>query len=139
MALKDVKGKDTKISRSFKDVGMSFSRNRFTDDASSVKNDNAIKQSIKNLVLTAPGEKPFNFAVGSRVSQLLFEPLDPFTCDAIQEEIINTISQYEPRVSLTDVQAVAFEQGNKLAVTVEYTIVGQPIVESINFVLQRPE
>ncbi len=139
MALKEVKGKDTSVSRSFKDIGISFSRNRFTDDASSVKNDNAIKQSIKNLVLTSPGEKPFNFDIGSRVNELLFEPLDPFTCDAIREEIINTISQYEPRVELTDVATVIFEQGNKLAVTVEYSIVGQPIIESINFVLQRPE
>ncbi len=139
MALKDFKGKDTKTSRAFKDVGITMARNPFTDDLGIQKNDVAIKQAIKNLVMTAPGEKPFQPAIGSRVRALLFEPLDPFTADAIQEEIINTIEQYEPRVILTNVIATPIADGNKLNVLVEYKVVGQPIIESINFVLQRPE
>jgi phage baseplate assembly protein W len=114
-------------------------KNVFTDDVSTVKNDNAIKQSIKNLVLTTPGEKHFQPNVGSRVFNLLFEPLDAFTADAVKDEVINTINQYEPRVELTDVAVVPIEQGNKLSITIEYRIVGLPVVETIDFVLQRPE
>ena len=73
------------------------------------------------------------------VNDLLFEQLDAFTCDAVEGEIINTIEQYEPRVQLTGVKTVPIYEGNKIAVTVQYKIVGQPIVETINFVLQRPE
>ena len=113
--------------------------NPFTKDVSAVQNDNAIKQSIKNLVLTAPGEKPFQPNIGSRVRQLLFEPLDAFTADTVRDEIINTINQYEPRVQLTEVLVTPVYEGNKLHVSIEYRIVGLPIVETVSFVLQRPE
>jgi len=139
MPLKDIKGKDFKRSRSFSDLSISFVKNPFTDDASVVKNDNAIKQAIKNLVLTTPGEKPFQPFVGSKVYDLLFEPLDAFTADTIRDEIINTINQYEPRVELSEVLVTPIYEGNKLNISIEYRIVGLPIVETISFVLQRPE
>ena len=139
MALKTITSGDFKKSRAFADIIMSFKRNPFTDDASVVKNDNAIKQAIKNLILTTPGEKPFQPTVGSKVMDMLFEPLDPFTADAVKAEIINTVNQYEPRVELTKVDVTAIPEGNKLNITLEYRIVGLPIVETIEFVLQRPE
>ena len=83
MALKSIKGDSFSKSRSFKDIGVNFSRNANTKDVAIVKNDNAIKQAVKNLILTVPGEKPFQPNVGSRISELLFEPLDPFTADSI--------------------------------------------------------
>tara|TARA_Y100000015_G_scaffold15620_1_gene14947 strand:- start:137 stop:556 length:420 start_codon:yes stop_codon:yes gene_type:complete len=139
MALKKIGGSNLKRSRSFKDLSVNFDKNPFTDDLSVVNNDNSIKQAIKNLILTAPGEKPFQPLVGSSVSQLLFEPLDAFTADTIMEEITLTINQYEPRVKLTNVDVTPIFEGNKLNVTIEYQIVGLPIVETIEFVLQRPE
>ena len=137
--LKKIGGSNLKRSRSFKDFSVNFDKNPFTDDLSVVNNDNSIKQAIKNLILTAPGEKPFQPLVGSSVSQLLFEPLDAFTADTIMEEITLTINQYEPRVKLTNVDVTPIFEGNKLNVTIEYQIVGLPIVETIEFVLQRPE
>jgi hypothetical protein len=104
-----------------------------------LKNENAIARSVKNLVLTSPGERFFEPELGSRVNSLLFEPLDAFTADAIKQEIINTITQYEPRVNLTKVDVTPIYANNKINITVEYQIVGLPIVESISFVLQRPE
>ena len=74
MALKNISGKNFTRSRTFKDIDIAMGRNPFTDDLGVVKNDNSIKQAIKNIVLTAPGEKPFQPLVGSRVYQLLFEP-----------------------------------------------------------------
>ena len=139
MALRDIKDSDFKKSRSFKDIAISMTKNPFTDDTAVVVNDNAIKQAIKNLVLTIPGEKPFQPLVGSRVRELLFEPLDVFTADAIQDEIINTINQYEPRVQLTSVIATPIEENATLNIFIEYRIVGLPVVETISFVLQRPE
>ena len=139
MALKKIGGSNLKRSRSFKDLSVNFDKNPFTDDLSVVNNDNSIKQAVKNLILTAPGEKPFQPLVGSAVSQLLFEPLDAFTADTIMEEITLTINQYEPRVKLTNVDVTPIFEGNKLNVTIEYQIVGLPIVETIEFVLQRPE
>ena len=139
MALKEIGNNELRRSRRFDDLLISMKKNAFTDDVSVVKNDNAIKQSIKNLVLTNPGEKHFQPNVGSRVFNLLFEPLDAFTADAVKDEVINTINQYEPRVELTDVAVVPVDEGNKLSITIEYRIVGLPVVETIDFVLQRPE
>ncbi|AGN33575.1 hypothetical protein SWYG_00063 [Synechococcus phage S-IOM18] len=139
MALKSITGKQFKKSRTFLDLNVALTRNPFTDDVSTVKNDNAIKQAVKNLVLTTPGEKPFQPLIGSRVNNLLFEPLDAFTADAIRDEIINTINQYEPRVELTEVSVEPIYEGNKFSIEVEYRIVGLPVVETISFVLQRPE
>ena len=139
MALKSITGKDQRTSRAFKDIAMAFGKNPFTDDINAVKNDNSIKSAIKNLVLTTPGEKPFQPLVGSRVNDLLFEPLDPFTADALQEEIINTINQFESRVRLEDVQVQPIHNRNMLNITIVYQVVGQPITESFSFVLQRPE
>ena len=139
MALKKIGGSDLKRSRSFKDFSVNFARNPFTDDLSIVNNDNSIKQAVKNIILTSPGEKPFQPLIGSSVNRLLFEPLDAFTADAVAEEIRTTINQYEPRVKLTKVDVTPIFEGNKLNVSLEYKIVGLPIVETIEFVLQRPE
>jgi len=139
MALKKIGGSDLKRSRSFKDFSVNFARNPFTDDLSVVHNDNSIKQAVKNIILTSPGEKPFQPLVGSSVNRLLFEPLDAFTADTIAEEIRTTINQYEPRVALTRVDVTPIYENNKLNVSLEYRIVGLPIVETIEFVLQRPE
>jgi|TARA_B100000287_G_C20613152_1_gene772890 phage baseplate assembly protein W len=137
MALKPISSKDLAKSRSFKDIGMAFGKNPFTDDVSAVKDDNAIKQSIRNLVMTSPGEKLFQPTIGCQVYAMLFEPLDAFSVDAIKSEIINTINQHESRVQLREVNAVPFSGNNKLAVTITYQIVGIPIVEEVKFVLQR--
>ena len=139
MALKKIGGSNLKKSKSFKDFSVNFARNPFTDDLSIVNNDNSIKQAVKNIILTSPGEKPFQPLIGSSVNRLLFEPLDAFTADAVAEEIRTTINQYEPRVSLTKVDVTPIIEGNKLNVSLEYRIVGLPIVETIEFVLQRPE
>ena len=139
MALKDITNKEFKKSRSFKDIGVSFSKNSFTDDLAIVKNENSIKQSVKNLILTQMGEKPFQPTKGCRVNALLFEPLDPFTADALKEEVLNTIRQYEPRVKISDCIVTPILESNKINISITYRVVGLPIVETIEFILQRPE
>ena len=71
-------------------------------------------RAIKNVILTVPGEKPFNPTVGCRVREMLFEPLDAFTADTLQDEIINTINQYERRVKLMDVAVQPLWEQNQL-------------------------
>ena len=137
---------DTNLSKSliasrgtdYKDIDLAFAA-KPAGDVFKKTDAAAVKQAVKNLLLTNRGEKPFQPNKGSRVNSLLFEPLDPFTADAVKEEIINTINQYEPRVELSKVIVTPIYEGNKLNIFVEYRIVGLPIVETIEFVLQRPE
>lgn len=139
MALKSLGGKDVNLSRAFKDIKVDFARNPFTQDVSAVSNDQAIKQSLKNLVLTQPGEKLFQPQIGSGIRQLLFEPMDGFTADAIRDDILNTVGQHEPRITIENLAVVEQVGANGFNVTIEYVIVGQPLVETVSFVLKRPE
>ena len=138
MTLKPISSSDLKRSRSFKDISMSILKNPFTKDIASVTNEESIKQSIKNIVLTAPGEKLFNPKFGSNVYNMLFEPLDPFMIDSLQVEILNTIKNYEKRVEVTNLRCIPDYDLNSVTVSLEYRIVGLPITETIQFVLQRP-
>ena len=117
---------------------MSILKNPFSKDIASVTNEESIKQSIKNIVLTAPGEKLFNPKFGSNVYNMLFEPLDPFLIDSLQVEILNTIKNYEKRVEVTNLRCIPDYDLNSVTVSLEYRIVGLPITETIQFVLQRP-
>ena len=134
-----IENKESNNRQAFANIGMAFGRNPFTNDVSIVKNDNSIRQALRNLVMTSPGEIPFNKNVGCQVNAMLFEPLDGFTADTIKDEIINTINQYEKRVQLRSVTVTPYGENSKLAVTIVYQVVGIPIVEEVKFVLQRPE
>ena len=138
MALKPITGKEFNKSRAFTDIPVGFTKNPFTKDVQPTKNDQAIKQSVKNIVLTTPGEKPFQPNFGSNVSQMLFEPLDPFLVDSIHSEILNTLQQHEPRIKITSLEGVPDYDDNAITVDLEYQIIGLPVIENITFVLQRP-
>ena len=109
-----------RISQGFKDISMTFQSNPLTGDLIALKNENAIARSVKNIVLTVPGEKPFDPRFGSRITDLLFENVDEITAINIETEIRNSIERYEPRVKLTSVVVQADIDGNSFDVTITY-------------------
>jgi hypothetical protein len=126
-----------RVSKSFKDVSMSFQVNPLTYDIIALTNENAIARSLRNLVLTDRGERFFNNNLGSRVSSLLFESLNDITASSVRDEIENTINNYEPRVQLISVDATPDYDNGELNVTIKYYIVGieaQP--QQLSFALQ---
>ena len=126
-----------RISRSFKDISMSFQVNPLTDDLIAIKNQTAISRSLRNLVLTLPGERFFNNDVGSRVNDLLFENMDDLTASSIKDEIENTIENYEPRVKLLTTEVVANPDSNEFDVIITYEIVGiDAQAQQLSFALQ---
>jgi len=124
------------LSRAFRDLSIGMKSNPNTEDFSMVKNENAIKQSMKNLILTGFGERPFQPTKGSRLRQMLFENLDVFMAEELKEEIFNVITQFEPRVQLNEVRVRASDT-NDLEVEVDYTIVGETLVQTVDFLLER--
>ena len=125
-----------RISRSFKDISMSFEVNPLTDDLIAIKNQTAIARSLRNLVLTTPGERFFNEELGSQVNNLLFENVDDVTAMSIRSEIINVIQNYEPRVNLGEVEVNADIDAYQMDVTINYTIVGiDAPAQELSFVL----
>ena len=126
-----------RVSRGFKDISMSFQVNPITDDIIGVKNDTAIARSIRNLVLTTPGERFFNESLGSEVSQVLFDTLDDISAAVIRDEIEQTIIRFEPRVKLSDVKVEPDFDNNEFNVTVSYNIIGiDALPQQLNFALQ---
>ena len=126
-----------RVSQGFKDISMTFQSNPLTSDLIVLKNENAIARSVKNIVLTVPGEKPFDPRFGSRITDLLFENVDEITAINIETEIRNSIERYEPRVKLTSVIVRADIDGNSFDVTITYDIIGADIpAQQLEFVLQ---
>ena len=126
-----------RISRGFKDISMSFQINPINSDTIAVKNETAISRSIRNLVLTNPGERFFNPKLGSRITEILFDNADDISAAALREEIEETINVYEPRVKLTDVRVKPDFEGNSFDVTIVYDIIGiDALPQQLNFALQ---
>ena len=125
------------VSRGYKDLSVSFKSNPSTGDFGIVKNENAIKQAVRNLLLTDLGERPFQPDIGSRIKGLLFEPWDVFSADEIKGEIKNCLSRLEPRIQVTRVSLQDDSDINAIAVELDYTIVGETVVQTIEFLLEK--
>ena len=126
-----------RVSQGFKDISMTFQANPLNDDLIGLKNANAIARSVRNIVMTVPGEKFFNPTFGSRISESLFENIDDITATVIIDEIRESIDNYEPRVDLLDVQAFPDYDNNSFDVTIIYEIIGIEIpAQELQFVLQ---
>jgi len=126
------------ISRAFKDLNISFEKHPVTKDLQNVKDFNAIKKSVQNLVLTKPGERFFNPSIGSRLSGLLFEPMDFISSDAVKSEIEYTIKAFEPRISLKEIRTEIDYDNNGYAIGIEFTVIGLPEkTQQIELFLER--
>ena len=126
-----------RISKAFKDVSASFQINPLNYDLIALHNENAIARSIRNLVLTIPGERPFNPALGSEVYRLLFENFDLQTAFAIQTQIETTIRNFEPRVELESVNVTPDFESYEFNVTITYNVVGiEAETQQLQFALE---
>ena len=118
-----------RISRGFKDLSASFQTNPLSNDLIQLKNESAIARSVRNLVLTAQGERPFQPVLGTGVSRLLFENMDKLTASAIRSELRTTIENYEPRVEINEIIVEADFERNAFDVTLQYFIIGMDVPE----------
>ncbi len=125
------------FSQGFKDISLSFKKHPVTDDILVLKNEDAIKRSVQNLVRIQTGEVFFNRLLGSRISGSLFELASDDYVDPIQKEIETSIKNFEPRVILTDVKFLSTPDENSIDVTIFYDIVGlNTPTQSVNFILE---
>ena len=124
-------------SRAFKDISLSFKRHPVTNDILALRNEDAIKRSVRNLVETINEERFFNSLLGSRVRESLFEVPDNTIRATLKAQIENSILNFEPRVNLKDVIINHPNDTNDLEVTVVYDIIGQEATpQEITFILQ---
>ena len=126
-----------RISKGFKDVSASFKINPLNSDLIVLRNENAIARSIRNIIFTIPGEKPFEPNFGSNVTNLLFENMSQLTANSIKTEIQNSINAFEPRVSLISVKVKANFDDNAFDCLINYRIIGiDAPTQQLTFALQ---
>ena len=126
-----------RISRAFKDISLSFEPHPVTNDLPILKNESAIKRSVRNIVQTIPTEKFFNSLFGSDVYASLFEFVDFGTAATIQSQIEISLDNFEPRIENVEVEVNPQPDDNTFEVTVIYDIVGQEFpVQEYSFLLE---
>jgi len=126
-----------RFSQGFKDVSLSFKRHPVNNDILALKNEDAIKRSVQNLVRINFGEVMFDPLVGTKITESLFELANDDYVVPLKTQIELTLRNYEPRVQLTDVTVQSEPDQNYLDVTIEYDIVGLDAPsQSINFILE---
>ena len=122
---------------SYSDLDLTFTIHPVTKDLVLSKNSDAIKKSLRNLVLTNHYERAFHPEIGSNVRRLLFENLDTVTAAAVEAEIRTTITNFEPRVNITTIQVLPDYDKNGFKVYLEFTVVNLTTPVTINFFLER--
>lgn len=126
-----------RISRSFKDISLSFEPHPVTGDIPILINERAISRSIRNLVQTIPTERFFNPELGSDVRTSLFGFVDFGSASIIKDQILNTISNFEPRVDNVQVEVDPKPDINEFEVTVIFNVIGQEIpAQQFSFILE---
>ena len=123
--------------RIFSDLDLNFTAHPVNKDISRKYDDNAIKQSIKNLLLTRNFERPFHSEIGSPIRTSLFELPGPMFKIMIQRSIINVINNFEPRVEVLDVRVNDSVDANAVYVTIEFKIVNTERPITLDLALER--
>ena len=127
----------SKISRGFRDISLSFKRHPVTNDLIPLKNEDAIKRAVQNLVRTKIGEVFFRNDIGTRITGSLFELANEDLVDPISTEIETVITNFEPRVNLKNVNVNSRPEDNALDIEISYNIVGLSLpIQTINFILE---
>jgi len=127
----------TRISRSFKDISLSFEPHPVTKDLPVLKNERAIIRSVRNIVETIPTEKFFNSVFGSDVYRSLFDFVDFGTASIIQEQIKTALNNFERRINNVKVEVEPRPDDNDFEVTVIFDIIGQDFpTQEFSFILE---
>ena len=113
-------------SRAFKDINLSFKRHPVTNDVVTIRNEDAIKRSVRNIIFTILGEKPFQPNFGSVINESLFDLNTNLGEMQVSDEIRSSLLIYEPRISNVDVNVTISPDTNEMNCTVQYDITGIP-------------
>lgn len=124
-------------SRTFRDLDLNFNIHPVKKDINTFSNEYAVINSIKNLVLTNHYERPFQPELGSNLRRLLFENVDSVIAAVIENEIVETINNFEPRAQVSKVTAVPAPDENRYNIELEFFVINSPNPVTISFFLER--
>ena len=123
--------------RTFSDLDFNFLVHPRTKDVSTRYDEDAIKQSLRNLILTRNYERPFRSYLGSQVNALLFEPISPLLTSMLEKAIADVIQNFEPRVDLLGVTVQYSPHNNDVYINISFKIRNTQTPMSVNLILER--
>ena len=123
--------------RTFSDLDLNFTAHPVTKDIVRKYDEEAIKASVKNLILTQNFERPFHSEIGSQIRGLLFEPATPMLNIMLKRAISDTIINFEPRVKLDEVLVTVSPDNNEVYVSIYFTIINTTRPVQVDLVLTR--
>lgn len=127
-----------KINYTYNDIPFIMTRNPFTGDLNLVKDIYAVRQAVKNIIMTLRGERPFNPRLGGNPRRFLFDNLETMTVVQCKNLISNAIATYEPRVSITDIGVEqSLSNPNRINIIVVYRILNIGIIDNVFVTLER--
>lgn len=127
----------SKTVRTFKDLDLNFTAHPVTGDVTRRYDEEAVKRSIRNLLMTNNFERPFHSDIGSQIRAMLFEPVTPLLAASLKRVIINTITTYEPRAILDDVTVTIDPDNNSAYVSVVFTIINTFSPVKLDVIIER--
>ena len=119
------------------DIDFDFQPHPVSGDLVLKNNEEAIKKSVKSLVLTNKYERPFQPSISGRVRELLFENMTPITGVQLKSHIENVLNQHEPRINLLGVDVVENHDWNAIEVSISFSMKNHPEILSLTTVLER--
>ena len=125
------------IARKFSDFDLDFTAHPVTKDISKKLNENAIAQSIRNLLLTGHYERPFKPELGTNLRKFLFEPIDNITTSLIQDAIFQTLKNYEPRIEIQEITAAPNYDEDRYDITLSFFVRNTIEPITVTFFLER--
>jgi phage baseplate assembly protein W len=128
---------NTNVARQYKDLDLNFNIHPVKKDINKSVDEMAVINSVKNLILTNHYERPFHPEIGSNIQKLLFENMDKVTASAIEREIQQVISNFEPRVIVNYISVSPDFDNNRFNIGMEFQIINRTEPITIQFFLQR--
>jgi phage baseplate assembly protein W len=127
----------TQIIPRYSDLDLNFVIHPVKKDINILTSEMAVINSIKNLILTNHYERPFQPQIGSNVRRMLFENMDNITATTIENEIKQTIANFEPRASVSKIYVIADYENNGFKVVLNFFVINRTTPITINFFLER--
>ena len=121
----------------YSDFSASFGRNVITNDVVRLNDIDAVKRSVKNLIVTDKYERLLDPELGAGISELLFEQMTPLTTVALRETIIQTLNRYEPRINIDTIDVTPDYDRNSYFISIAFSLVRNEQVGTVEFLLNR--
>jgi phage baseplate assembly protein W len=123
--------------RTFRDLDLNFTIHPIRKDINVHKNEFAIINSVKNLILTNFYERPFQPEIGSNIRRLLFDNIDTIIASQLERAIEETILNFEPRVQISNITAIPKPDENRYSIQLDFFVINNVNPITINFFLER--